>query len=65
MGKTVFYGILYNINNINNNLNSEEPLWELLEAKDPNSPIAKFIEKRGEGMHHIAFYVDDIEKEMK
>ena len=37
---------------------------ELLEAKNPESPIAKFIAKRGEGMHHIAFYVDDIEKEM-
>ena len=36
---------------------------ELLEAKNQESPIAKFISKRGEGMHHIAFYVDDIEKE--
>ncbi len=33
---------------------------ELLEATDPNSPIAKFIEKKGEGIHHIAFEVDDI-----
>lgn len=33
---------------------------ELLEATDPESPIAKFIEKRGEGIHHIAFAVDDI-----
>ena len=38
---------------------------ELLEAKNPESPIAKFIDKRGEGMHHIAFYVDDIDKEMQ
>jgi len=38
---------------------------ELLEATDPNSPIAKFIEKKGEGIHHIAFEVDDIYKEMK
>ncbi len=38
---------------------------ELLEATDPASPIAKFIEKRGEGMHHIAFEVDDIEAEME
>ena len=38
---------------------------ELLEAKNTNSPISKFIEKRGEGLHHIAFYVDDIKKEMK
>ena len=38
---------------------------ELLEANDPNSAIAKFIEKRGEGIHHIAFEVEDIEKEME
>jgi methylmalonyl-CoA/ethylmalonyl-CoA epimerase len=37
---------------------------ELLEASTPESPIAKFIEKRGEGIHHIAFEVDDIESEM-
>ena len=36
---------------------------ELLEATDPDSPIAKFIEKRGEGIHHIAFDVEDIHKE--
>jgi methylmalonyl-CoA/ethylmalonyl-CoA epimerase len=36
---------------------------ELLEAVDPESPIAKFIEKRGEGIHHIAFEVDDIRAE--
>lgn len=38
---------------------------ELLEATNNNSPIAKFIEKKGEGIHHIAFDVDDIEKEIK
>jgi methylmalonyl-CoA/ethylmalonyl-CoA epimerase len=38
---------------------------ELLQATDKNSPIAKFIEKRGEGIHHIAFAVDDIENEIK
>lgn len=38
---------------------------ELLQATDSNSPIAKFIEKRGEGIHHIAFAVDDIETEIK
>lgn len=38
---------------------------ELLRATRPDSPIAKFIEKRGEGIHHIAFEVDDIEAEMK
>ena len=37
---------------------------ELLEATNPDSPIAKFIEKRGEGVHHIAFAVDDIESEI-
>jgi methylmalonyl-CoA/ethylmalonyl-CoA epimerase len=37
---------------------------ELLEASDPDSPIAKFIAKKGEGIHHIAFDVDDIEAEM-
>jgi len=38
---------------------------ELLEATHQNSPIAKFIEKRGEGMHHIAFAVKDIHKEVE
>lgn len=38
---------------------------ELLQATDKNSPIAKFIEKRGEGIHHIAFEVEDIHSEMK
>lgn len=37
---------------------------ELLEATNPESPIARFIEKRGVGMHHIAFDVTDIEKEI-
>lgn len=38
---------------------------ELLEANDPESPIAKFIEKRGEGIHHIAFEVENILEEMQ
>ena len=38
---------------------------ELLEATNPESPIAKYIEKRGQGMHHIAFEVADIHAEMK
>jgi methylmalonyl-CoA/ethylmalonyl-CoA epimerase len=38
---------------------------ELLEASNPESPIAKFIEKRGEGIHHIAFAVTDILNEME
>jgi methylmalonyl-CoA/ethylmalonyl-CoA epimerase len=37
---------------------------ELLEASAADSPIAKFIEKKGEGIHHIAFQVDDIKAEM-
>lgn len=38
---------------------------ELLEATKNDSPIAKFIEKKGEGIHHIAFEVENIEAEMK
>ena len=38
---------------------------ELLEATNPDSPIAKFIEKKGEGIHHIAFAVDDITSEIE
>lgn len=38
---------------------------ELLEATKEDSPIAKFIDKKGEGIHHIAFDVDDIELEVK
>ena len=38
---------------------------ELLEATKPQSAIAKFIEKKGEGIHHIAFAVNDIKAEMK
>ncbi|MCG2417472.1 methylmalonyl-CoA epimerase [Aequorivita sp. F47161] len=38
---------------------------ELLEALNPESPIAKFIDKRGEGIHHIAFAVKDIKVEVE
>lgn len=38
---------------------------ELVEGYSPESPIYKFIEKKGEGIHHIAFEVDDIETEIK
>ncbi|MBS1503117.1 MAG: methylmalonyl-CoA epimerase [Bacteroidetes bacterium] len=38
---------------------------ELLEATSPDSPIAKFIEKKGEGIHHVAFDVENIEAEMQ
>ena len=38
---------------------------ELLEATSEDSPIARFLEKKGEGIHHIAFAVDDIREEMR
>jgi len=38
---------------------------ELLEATGPDSAIARFIEKKGEGIHHIAFEVEDIVAEME
>jgi methylmalonyl-CoA/ethylmalonyl-CoA epimerase len=38
---------------------------ELLEAVSEDSPIAKFIKKKGEGVHHIAFAVENLEKELK
>ena len=38
---------------------------ELLQATHADSPIAKFIDKKGEGMHHIAFEVKDIEAEIE
>jgi methylmalonyl-CoA/ethylmalonyl-CoA epimerase len=38
---------------------------ELLEATRPDSPIAKFIEKRGEGIHHLAFEVANLEKSIE
>ncbi len=37
---------------------------ELLEATSADSPIAKFLEKKGEGIHHIAFAVEDIVSEL-
>lgn len=38
---------------------------ELLEPTDADSPVAKFIEKRGEGIHHLAFAVDGVEKALQ
>ncbi len=38
---------------------------ELVEPLDENSPITKFLEKRGEGIHHICFLVDDIDASLK
>jgi len=42
-------------------LDTGHSTFELLEATSPDSPIAKFAEKRGPGMHHVALRVDDIE----
>jgi methylmalonyl-CoA/ethylmalonyl-CoA epimerase len=38
---------------------------ELVQATDPSSPIARYIEKRGEGIHHVAYDVTDIVLELK
>ena len=38
---------------------------ELLESTDPEGPIGKFIEKRGPGVHHLAFAVNNIEKNLE
>jgi methylmalonyl-CoA/ethylmalonyl-CoA epimerase len=38
---------------------------ELLEATSPESPIAKFIEKRGQGIHHIAFAADNVDSSLQ
>jgi methylmalonyl-CoA/ethylmalonyl-CoA epimerase len=38
---------------------------ELLEPTSPDSPIAKFIAEKGEGIHHVAFRTDDIENQLK
>jgi methylmalonyl-CoA epimerase len=46
-------------------LNIGESRIELLEALGPDSPIQKFLNKRGEGIHHIAVTVDDIEKSLE
>ena len=44
---------------------SGETKIELLESIDENGVISKFIDKKGEGLHHIAFEVEDIEAEME
>jgi methylmalonyl-CoA/ethylmalonyl-CoA epimerase len=38
---------------------------ELLESTDPAGPVVKFIEKKGEGVHHLSFRVSDIEGKLK
>jgi len=42
-------------------LSAGESLVELLEAESPDSPIGKFVAKRGPGIHHICFAVDDLD----
>jgi len=42
-------------------LRAGEPLVELLEAEDPGSPIGRFVARRGAGIHHICFSVDDLD----
>ncbi len=42
-------------------LSAGEPLVELLEAASPESPIAKFVARRGPGIHHLCFAVDDLD----
>lgn len=37
---------------------------ELLESTDPEGPIGKFIEKKGQGIHHLAFAADDVDKSL-
>lgn len=38
---------------------------ELLESTDPEGPIGKFIEKKGQGIHHIAYAVGDVDESLK
>jgi methylmalonyl-CoA/ethylmalonyl-CoA epimerase len=38
---------------------------ELLEPTHPNSPVGKFLKKRGEGFHHVAFQVEDLDRALK
>ena len=38
---------------------------ELLQAMTSNSPVSKFLNKRGEGMHHLALHVEDLQKEIE
>lgn len=42
-----------------------ESTIELLEGTSPDSPISKFIDKRGEGIHHIAYESDDVRTDLK
>jgi methylmalonyl-CoA/ethylmalonyl-CoA epimerase len=42
-------------------LSAGEPLIELLEAEDPETPVGRFIARRGPAIHHICFSVDDLD----
>ena len=66
-----FFGSILNLNHIGNEEVVSQKVMtnifdtgagkvELLSATDPVSPVSKFIEKRGTGLHHIAFLVNDI-----
>lgn len=44
---------------------SDEMEIDLIEPMGPDSAVAKFLEKRGEGLHHIALEVDDIDNDLK
>jgi methylmalonyl-CoA/ethylmalonyl-CoA epimerase len=46
-------------------LSAGEPLVELLEAESPDSPIGRFVAKRGPGIHHICFSVDDLDSALE
>ncbi len=46
-------------------IDSESGGIELVAPTSPDSPVARFIEKRGEGLHHICLYVDDIRTRIK
>ena len=41
------------------------PQIELIEPVDPNSPVARFIRKKGEGVHHLTFHVPDLESTLE
>lgn len=45
--------------------NVGESTIELLEGTSPDSPISKFIEKKGEGIHHVAYESDDVKSDLK
>ena len=73
--KTFFEGVLglkcYAVEEVKNQMVKTaffkigETKIELLEATDENSPVAKFIAKRGQGIHHIAFATDDVNASLK